>query len=1211
MSHSHDNSNALVALNAATVRPDVSHAPSEVIDMQDLNLQAMHRSTLTDEIDASTGYTGSHNVSDVPLLTSSILEDPSQLHSETIGSAGNSPLEQHMNAAEGSTTTFNRSFTPPIRRHVPSVLDPQVANHSLVNVAGTSEPVVLTKSIQNLGMNAGHTADANQSVVQSLTPSGSVVATPRIRTADRHFLDQTGASEHVQTYHDRETRRLFENQGFELPFTNLYRHTPLMDQLQSDAAFNTNLQAFHPVQTGEAPLNPARLNLPALTHSELTELRNKVMGQEYPSANTRLTDAKRLEHISKPYLQQTGIQDGHVYGPDNALYNYMRPTAAGFENPIIAEQPEHAAAARAIANVNPTHTSQFVTTEDGMTMLNPNILPDITQDNVILANRRADFKNKYTTTPGITHTDSANFSDSDHLGSPYTPGTPSTGPSTPLARSTTTSPSPGPDPKDRTYIPGDLRSFNLSYGSSDFSYRPGSLTSLSSAASSTSLDSFLNDTTESHRSLIQRPAVPDMVEDFYFNDDLTPTLTPRGTPEDVSDFNSIRSADLSNVEGLRRPPLNLANFNLEQNRIIRQQFEEWQATNPRPGVAVATQRQQFADEMTASPNTSSELSSSIQNWLHESLHGTPNSTGISLSRPSSLRSLPGSNSQQSPFSDTSRTSNISLRGPSTTDTSPNLSPARSFQSLLRDVPENVIQTPYDSINDTPPFVDTPRGTPNRSIDISDQSSAGPTPQSSIGPIDISDQSSAGPTPQTSTVRADIRDDSPVSEEEVLPRQPFTRGAGAPRYGTSDSSIDISPIEPLTDGTLNGTPGYGTPSTPSSYLGRRGKKRVRFSPRDSYAMQSDLSPEDVAVASTSVVNNSRTHRFFGRSDRSASYSSSEEFRDSRPSRGTRPPLNKRPARMTTPTPGGAGFQPDALPPSMIRRKRPSTEPHPRDKRNILNPHVPRGPRVPGSAPIPRRDPNARIDPNADAWNRHRGFVPRSPSGRARARGRGGSFTPITPFRTRPFQPNGPSAGRNAARRLNSTPNPVTPGPAGPNPLTPNVSTIAGSANAQPTVSGVGNRTVQPTQPKKPKVPTGGASNGDMGMLLMMSMMQQGNNRGAGGGGGGGGPSRGGGGGYGRGYRGYGGYGGYRPYGPGSRGGLIRGSAGERSRKEGLPTNSGKSNTQLLAEKQSALAEYLEMIGPSSEFMKSHNYGYNTKPDTATRLLAEQQASQQHQ
>ena len=312
-------------------------------------------------------------------------------------------------------------------------------------------------------------------------------------------------------------------------------------------------------------------------------------------------------------------------------------------------------------------------------------------------------------------------------------------------------------------------------------------------------------------------------------------------------------------------------------------------------------------------------------------------------------------------------------------------------------------------------------------------------------------------------------------------------------------------------------------------------------------------------------------------------------------------------MTTPTPGGAGFQPDALPPSMIRRKRPSTEPHPRDKRNILNPHVPRGPRVPGSAPIPRRDPNAA------AWNRHRGFVPRSPSGRARARGRGGSFTPITPFRTRPFQPNGPSARRNAARRLNSTPNPVTPGPAGPNPLTPNVSTIAGSANAQPTVSGVGNRTVQPTQPKQPKVPTGGASNGDMGMLLMMSMMQQGNNRGAGGGGGGGGPSRGGG--YGRGYGGYGrygGYGGYRPYGPGSRGGLLRGSAGgERSRKEGLPTNSGKSNTQLLAEKQSALAEYLEMIGPSSEFMKSLNYGYNTKPDTATRLLAEQQASQQHQ
>ncbi len=318
-----------------------------------------------------------------------------------------------------------------------------------------------------------------------------------------------------------------------------------------------------------------------------------------------------------------------------------------------------------------------------------------------------------------------------------------------------------------------------------------------------------------------------------------------------------------------------------------------------------------------------------------------------------------------------------MRGPSTRDTSPRLSPPPSFQSLLRGVPENEIQTPYDSINDTPPIVDTPRGTRDRPIDISDQSSAGPTPQSSIGPIDISEQSSAGPTPQSSTVRADIRDDSPVSEEEILPRQPFVRGPGAPRYGTSNSSIDISPIEPITDGTLNGTPGYGTPSTPSSYLGRRGKKRVRFSPRDSYAMQSDLSPEDVAVASTSVVNNSRTHRFFGRSDRSASYSSSEEFRDSRPPRGSRPPPNKRqrPARMTTPTPGGAGFQPDALPPSMIRRKRPSTEPHPRDKRKTSNPFVPRGPKVPGSAPIPRRDPNAA------AWNRHRGFVPRSPAGRA--------------------------------------------------------------------------------------------------------------------------------------------------------------------------------------------------------------------------------------
>ncbi len=58
--------------------------------------------------------------------------------------------------------------------------------------------------------------------------------------------------------------------------------------------------------------------------------------------------------------------------------------------------------------------------------------------------------------------------------------------------------------------------------------------------------------------------------------------------------------------------------------------------------------------------------------------------------------------------------------------------------------------------------------------------------------------------------------------------------------------------------------------------------------------------------------------------------------------------------------------------------------------------------------------------------------------------------------------------------------------------------------------------------------------------------------------------------------------YRAYGPGSRGGIIRGSAGgERSRKEGLPTNSGKSTTQLLEEKQSTLSEYLEMIGPSSE------------------------------
>ena len=716
--------------------------------------------------------------------------------------------------------------------------------------------------------------------------------------------------------------------------------------------------------------------------------------------------------------------------------------------------------------------------------------------------------------------------------------------------------SPRPDPNDLTYVPGDLNSLNLSYGSSDFSYRPGSLTSLSSAASTTSLDSYLSDTTERHRTLEQSPAVPDFVEDFRFNDDLTPTHPPRATPNIVGDFNNIRGGDLSTVEGVRRPPLNLANFNLEQNRIIKEQFEEWQRANPRPGVSLTVQRQQFADAATG-PNTSSELSGSIQNWLHESLHNTtPNSSGITLSQPGSFQSLPGNSPQQAPFSDTllSATSDISLRGPSTRDTSVRLSPPPSFQSLLRGVPEQ--QTPYDSINDTAPIVNTPRGTRDTPIDIS------------------SDQSSI-------EVRADIRDNSPVSEEEILPRQPFVRGRGAPRYGTSDASIDISPIEPIVDGTINGTPGYGTPSTPSSYLGRRGskRKRVTFSPRDSYAMQSDLSPEDVAVASTSVVNNSRAHRFFGRNnDRGSSYSSSEEFRDSRP------PPNKRgrPRRMTTPTPRGAGFQPDALPPSAVRRKRSSDLPSSAAKRkrpNALPPSARKRPRAPGSAPLPKRR-NAR------------------------------PFTPITPFRTRPFQPNGPSARRNAIRRLNSTPNPVTPGPAGPNPLTPNVSSIAGSANAQPPVSGVGNRTVN-TQPSG-SVPTGGASNADMGMLLMMSMMQQGSNKGGGGGGpGGGGPSRGG---YGRG-RGYGyggyGYGGYGRYGPGSRGGVIRGSgsSSERSNKEGVPTNnSGKSIMQILEDKKSNLSEYLEMIGPSSEFIKSLNYGYNNKSDSAIKLLAEQH--QQH-
>ena len=51
-------------------------------------------------------------------------------------------------------------------------------------------------------------------------------------------------------------------------------------------------------------------------------------------------------------------------------------------------------------------------------------------------------------------------------------------------------------------------------------------------------------------------------------------------------------------------------------------------------------------------------------------------------------------------------------------------------------------------------------------------------------------------------------------------------------------------------------------------------------------------------------------------------------------------------------------------------------------------------------------------------------------------------------------------------------------------------------------------------------------------------------------------------------------------------------------------------QLLEDKKSNLSEYLEIIGPSSEFMKSLNYGYNNKSDSAIKLLAEQQASQQH-
>ncbi len=1117
---SHDNSNALIALNAATVKPDVSHVPSEVIDMQDLNLQAMHRSTLTDEIDAATGYTGSHNVTDVPLLTSSILEDPSLLHSETIGSAGNSPLEQHMNTAEGSTTVFDRSFTPAVRKHVPSVLDPHVANHSLVNVAGTSDPVVLTKSIQNLGMNVGHTADANHSVVQSLTPSGSVVATPRIRTAERHFLDQQRGADasRVQNYHDKELRRLFQNDGYELPLESPSAvDIGRMDRMQSDAAFNTNLQIFHPVQTAEAPLNPASLNLPPLTHGELTELSNKVMGQNYPSANARLSDAKRLEHVSRPYLQQTETVGGHVYGPDNALYNYMKPTGVGYEHPIVAEQPGHADHAGAIARVNPTHTSRFIRHND-QTILNPNILPDITQDNIVIANRRAAFNNKYTTTPEIGYTDSsssASSSNPGHLSTSFgesfgggsDPGSLSTsfggreidlstsrdfereGVTLPVVPPTPSEPPTPGDPSDRTYVPGDLNSFNLSYGSS--TYRPGSLTSLSSPAAMTSLDSFLAGATDGHRQLVQRPALPYMVDDFYFNDDLTVPLTPTITPDNVSDFNGIRSADVSSVEGLRRPPLNLANFNLEQNRIIKNQFEEWQRANPRPGVAVARQRQQFADEMTAHPNTSTEMSGSIQNWLHESLHDNPN-----------------------PIS----------------DTGPRLSPPPTFQSLLREVPEDQVQTPYDSIDDTPPIGDTPTG----SIEV----------------------------------RADIRDDSPVSEEEVSPRLPLIRGrSGAPRYGTFDGPIDISPIEPITDGTLNGTPGYGTPSTPSSYLGRRGQKRVRFSPNDSYAMQSDLSSEDVAVASTSRVNNSRTHRIFGRGDRSASYSSSEEFRDARPPRGSRQPPGKRrrPGRMTAPAPGGPGFQPDALPPSMIR-KRANALSHPRDKRNAITPQVP-------------------------------------PAGSRRNR----PFTPITPFRARPFQPNGPSARRNAFRRLNSTPNPTpnsaTPAPAGANPLTPNVSNISGSANAQPTVSGVGSRTLPSStsqQQSSAVVPTGGASNSDMSMLLMMSMMQQGSRTGgASVGGGGGGSSRG------------GGYGNYRR-GRGSRGGVVQdGGGSKKSRKESVPTNSsGKSITKLAEEKQSNLAEYLEMTGPSTQFMKSLNYGYNNKSNSAIQLLAQQQASQQH-
>ncbi len=369
-----------------------------------------------------------------------------------------------------------------------------------------------------------------------------------------------------------------------------------------------------------------------------------------------------------------------------------------------------------------------------------------------------------------------------------------------------------------------------------------------------------------------------------------------------------------------------------------------------------------------------------------------------------------------------------------------------------------------------------------------------------------------------------------------------------------------------DATIHGTPGYGSPNTPNSYIGHLGRKRKRvtFSPRDSYAMQSDLSNAnfnfgDVPVADSSLVNNSRAHKFLRRNDARS---------------GALLPPNRlagnggRPQRMTTATPKSPAFQPNALPPSALNAR---SRKRPRDAGGL--------PGGDGAPPFKRR------------------------VGR-----------PSNPFiLSRPFQPASARARRIAQRRLASTPNSSrnrTPRPAGPNPLTPNVSAIDGTANLQPNVSGVGNRTNNTLNTgANGSVLTGGGSNGDMGMLLMMTMMQQGT-RGGGGGGGapvgqGSGPLRGYGRyGYGRGRRGYsgGGYGGYG--GGGSRSGGGGGSKGGAS-----ANSSGKSTLQVLAEKNVDYSKYLAMIGPSAEFIRALNYGYRNKSNSVKLLASQQQASQQ--